>query len=284
MISAEEYDKIQIILGKKGKPRPKTHDFAFTGLIQCGECGAMITAEDKTKKQKNGNVHYYTYYHCTKRKNPDCSQKTIRQEDLENQIKEVLGQIEIPEDFKEWALEIIKDQNQQESGSRSQILTNLQKEYAICVKKIDRLIDMRANEELNEEEFASKKSELSKEKSRLQELLGDTDKRVDDWIEKAETMFNFAEKAKSKFEAGTLEEKRAILSILGSNLSLKDGKLAVNLQKPLTCIKIAVPEIKAIHNRLEPLEIGFNKRKMGVLYSQNSMLLPGPDSNRRPID
>ncbi|MFH1564324.1 MAG: zinc ribbon domain-containing protein, partial [bacterium] len=249
-------------------------DFAFTGLIRCGECGAMITAEDKTKKQKNGNVHYYTYYHCTKRKNPDCSQKTIRQEELENQIKEVLDQIEIPEDFKEWALEIIKDQNKQESGSRGQILTNLQKEYNICVKKIDRLIDMRANEEINEEEFASKKSELSKEKSRLQELLGDTDKRVDDWIEKAETMLNFAEKAKSKFESGTLEEKRAILSILGSNLSLKDGKLTVNLQKPLTCIKSAVPEIKAIHNRLEPLKIGFNKRKMGVFYSQNSMLLP----------
>ena len=67
---------------------------------------------------------------------------------------------------------------------------------------------------------------------------------------------------------------------MGSNLLLKDGKLTVNLQKQLTCIKSAVPEIKAIHNRLEPLKIGFNKRKMGVLYSQSSMLLPQLDAFR----
>jgi len=77
MITEEEYDRIQVFLGKKGKRRPKEHYFAFTGLIRCAECGAMITAEEKTKKQKNGNTHKYIYYHCTKRKNPNCTQKSI---------------------------------------------------------------------------------------------------------------------------------------------------------------------------------------------------------------
>ncbi len=46
-------------------------------------------------------------------------------------------------------------------------------------------------------------------------------------------IFNFAETAKYRFENGTSEEKRKILSSLGSNLYLKDGKLCVDIEKPL---------------------------------------------------
>lgn len=59
MITAEEYDRAQLILGRRGKPRPHTHKFAFTGLMKCGVCGGMITAEEKVKRQLNGNIHNY---------------------------------------------------------------------------------------------------------------------------------------------------------------------------------------------------------------------------------
>src|SRR3989344_95191 len=74
MITEEEYVKIQVILGKKGKPRPKSHIFDFTGMMRCGECNGLITAIEKFKHQQNGNVHHYIYYYCSKRKNPNCSQ------------------------------------------------------------------------------------------------------------------------------------------------------------------------------------------------------------------
>src|SRR6202008_3704499 len=39
MVTEEEYDRVQVLLGRKGKPRPIRHTFAFTGLIRCDECG-----------------------------------------------------------------------------------------------------------------------------------------------------------------------------------------------------------------------------------------------------
>ncbi len=96
MITDEQFDFLQIILGKKGKPKPKTHLFAFTGLMRCGECGAMITCEEKIKRQKNGNVHHYIYYHCTKRINPNCTQGSIEEGDLKTEILDTLGKIKIP--------------------------------------------------------------------------------------------------------------------------------------------------------------------------------------------
>lgn len=62
MITEEEFWKAQEKLGRKGIPRPKSHTFAFTGLMRCGECGCSITAEEKV----NHYGSHYTYYHCTK--------------------------------------------------------------------------------------------------------------------------------------------------------------------------------------------------------------------------
>src|SRR6185295_10521313 len=49
MITVKEYDKAQALLGKNGRPRLQHREFAFTGLIRCGECTAMITAEEKSQ-------------------------------------------------------------------------------------------------------------------------------------------------------------------------------------------------------------------------------------------
>src|SRR3989344_535858 len=49
MITLEEYDRVQVILGRSGKPRAKTHNFAYTGIIVCDACGGMITASEKIK-------------------------------------------------------------------------------------------------------------------------------------------------------------------------------------------------------------------------------------------
>jgi DNA invertase Pin-like site-specific DNA recombinase len=42
MITKEEFDRVQIFLGVKGRPRPKTHEFTYPGLLRCGECNAMV--------------------------------------------------------------------------------------------------------------------------------------------------------------------------------------------------------------------------------------------------
>ncbi len=272
MITRDEYDRIQILLGRKGRPRPKTHNFAFTGMIRCGECGSMITAEEKTKVQKNGNIHHYVYYRCTKKRNPSCSQRPIRVEELERQILDILRRIKIPPEFHQWAIKWLRIENEKEGESRNKILRNHQKNYEMVIKKIDTLIDMRASGEITEEEFIRKKTELIKEKSRLKELLNDTGDRVNKWLDVAEKTFTFAEKAEERFRNGSLEEKKEILSALGSNLLLKDGKLSISIQKPLLLIKEIAPEINMINQRLEPLKNLENKGQMEEIYSQSPTL------------
>lgn len=37
----------------------------YRGYVICAECGCNVVPDFKIKRQKNGNVHHYKYYHCT---------------------------------------------------------------------------------------------------------------------------------------------------------------------------------------------------------------------------
>ena len=94
--------------------------------------------------------------------------------------------IHIPESFHDWAIKVLKSQNEIESVSRSKILNNQRKEYDQVLKKVRWLNRHRASGELTKDEFERKKRSLSEEKERMNNLLKDTDNRVDDWLEKAD--------------------------------------------------------------------------------------------------
>ena len=115
-----------------------------------------------------------------------------------------------------------------------------------------------------------------KEKVRLQELLNDTDNRVNKWLEIAEQVFDFAQDARRKFESGTLEEKRQILICLGSNFILKDKILTIDIKKPFHTIKEIAPQVRALHTRLEPIK---DRREIEQIYSKNPIWGERGDSN-----
>ena len=271
MISVDEYDRIQFLLGRKGRQRPKTHVFAFTGLIRCAECGCMVTAEEKAKRQKNGNIHRYIYYHCTKKKTPHCTQKCIEQNELEKQIRDAIEAITIPPALHDFALEWLKKANKEESQTTQVILTSQEKAYKECLKKLSGLIDMRAAGEINEEEFKLRKDPLTAEKKRWEEVFNKTSQRVDQWLDKADKVFDFARDAKQSFETGDTNKKKEILSHLGSNLLLRDKMIVISTENALIPIK----ELSAEDKRLEPLKIGRNRAELVELYSKSPRVLRG---------
>jgi site-specific DNA recombinase len=283
MITDQQFDFIQTILGAKGKQRPQAHIFAFTGLMRCGECGAMITCEEKVKRPKNGNVHRYIYYHCTKRINPNCTQISIEEKELSKQILEALEGIEIPPEFHDWGLKQVKRVNKKEAEFTDTILTSQQKAYKECLEEISELIDMRASKEITPEEFAEKKPKLETEKNRLKGMLDSIDDRATKWHKKADELFDFARDAVDKFNNGGIEDKRYVLSRLGSNLILKDKKLVIDLEETFIPMIEAAKEANKIQDTLEPVEEIDRTSQLEASYSQNPVMLRSLDSNQDNI-
>ncbi len=96
LITKELFDAVQAQM-KSNVLRVGNKEFAFTKLMTCGLCGSGICADEKFKKHKNGNVHRYVYYGCTKNKDKNCKCGYIEEKDLIKQFELLLDKIDMNE-------------------------------------------------------------------------------------------------------------------------------------------------------------------------------------------
>ncbi len=254
MVTLEEFDKVQILLGREGRPRPKTHEFPFTGIIRCGECGSFITAIEKTKIIKStGKLKTFIYYFCARKKNgcPCTQNKFLKGEDLESQIEVELKSMTILPEFKDWALEILRENNDKEIEERSKVYEMQHKTLTETQNQLDSLTRMRYRELIGDEEFTKERNHLQSHIAEIKNTLRQTEKRAEDWIDLTEKTFEFACYARSHFNSGDKQTKREILTALGQNYTLKDQKLVISLNEWLKPIVSQYPAIEKEYSRLE---------------------------------
>jgi len=96
IITKELFDMVQNQI-KSQFVRSEGKEFAFTKLMICGLCGSGITADERIKKQQNGNIHRYVYYGCTKVRNASCKCGYITEGDLIRQFEKMLDTINLDE-------------------------------------------------------------------------------------------------------------------------------------------------------------------------------------------
>jgi len=281
MITKEEYDKIQYLLGKEGKPRPKNHIFAYTGLMRCGGCGARITAEEKWKHQQNGNTHHYIYYRCTGSQGPGCLEDSVEVKVLEKQIDDFLSKIEIPPEFHKWAVEELKKLHEKEKGDRNSLMSNHEKDYRECVARLDTLTEMRLDNKIADETYQRKEAELLAKKKALKRLVDGDDSRVDDWLVRLESTLTFAERAREEFKNGDMAKRRQILTALGTEHIIKDRAIHIQTEKPLLILEEVVSETHRINDSLEPPKSIEKYRWNDENYAKSSLMWRWGESNPR---
>ena len=221
IVSKELFDTVQKVLRlrsrvSKGENEPQ----AFCGLLRCGECGMGITAEEKFKYQKNGNVHRYVYYRCTKKRSA-CSQPFVREEMLDAQLSELLSKFHLP---RHWAKELdamAEKDAQEATHTTAASVQAMRAKIAELDGKIARLTDLFVEQDIERDEYLSRKRELMSDKRSLQERILQLEANAAVWLEPMRAWLKDAslldEAAKSK---DLPSKKSSLQKIFGSNLTL----------------------------------------------------------------
>lgn len=254
MITLDEFNRVQQIFGHRSidSSKPKYKEFPLRGLIRCGECGCLITFETKMKHHKNGNSHSYTYCHCThKSKEHPCNQPAIREEDLNEQINSLIGQYEISPKLYEWGIKAIKEISDSEKNNRNNIHASQAKAINSVECQLDNLLDLVVRKVIDDSEYQRKSKELRAELAKLQEAQSETNEKTKNWYEIIGTALHTLSTASERFNNGTIQEKRMILSILGSNPTLKDKKIALEEHFWLKPIKDNLPEVRTLSQQIK---------------------------------
>lgn len=255
MITLEEFDIVQRLLGKAGRPRMTKQEHAYTGEIHCGECGCLHTGATKTKTiLSTGEQKSYTYYYCTRRKKDiTCTQtKPLTAQELELQIDKELAKSQINPRFLQWALDYLNERNELEVEDRSKVYESQQSTYNKTQNELDNLSKMYYKELINEEEFMRMRDDLRSQLAKLKLSLQSTEERATKWLDRTQEFFQFATYARAQFNnpKTSLQEKRAIFRGLGWNFTMKDQILNISKHKWVETIENDYP---ALEERLSTL-------------------------------
>lgn len=230
MITMDQYTRVQAMLRKDTRSRPKRHLFAYAGLLKCGTCQSSVTAE----QHRNRYGYRYVYYHCThKSRNVPCREKSIEEESLDRQILAFLNQIHLDKDVLHDVLTVVEELSRNEASEATK--GAVQNALAICHKSLDNLTRMRYQELIGEEEFVRQRADLIREEERLNQRWRQLEASV--WLEPSRDLFLFSNRARYWLLHGGGDIKRVILSTVGSNLFLKDRKLSIDAHKPFSILR-----------------------------------------------
>lgn len=264
MVTKAEFDQVQAILGRKGNPRAIKHlTFSYTGMIRCGACNGMVTAEEKhnvrctecglkfvyTGREKCPRCatpiarmskpvfRDYTYYHCARRKG-GCAQRGIEAANLEEQIVAQLRRIEISDKFKAWSFKYLDEIHREDRATAGHATESRERAYADCLKRLDNLIRLKtspANTDgnlLSDEEYAKQRRELLDEKAVMEKSPKDERAEAERALRESQEIFEFAAGACEKFTQGDFRAKKQILATMGSHQTLLEKKLLIEAKKP----------------------------------------------------
>lgn len=287
MVTRDEYDRVQVFLGRRGNPRPKAHyAFAFTGLIVCAGCGGMVTAAEKHQlicgvcrfkfahrtreacpncqspiaRMAQPRFLRYTYYHCGRRKNPSCREPAIRGEALERQIMALLGRLDVPVRVKEWGVNALRELHRHEVAAGADIGESRRRARDLVEQRLTRLVKLQTaptnvdGSLLSDAEYAQQRGELLRERNALAEAIKGAS--LDQCLKQAEQAFTFACGMQERFVRGTPVEKKELLMAVGWNLTLSSKTLRFEAREPFRLIAEVLAGGQTESGPLEPAADG----------------------------
>lgn len=255
MLTQEEFDSIQRVLGRRNVLQQK-REFDFTGLIRCGSCGCLITAETKRKHYKGTNrTVKYTYYHCTNAKG-GCSKRSVTHTYIETQIQQLLSRVTLHPGAVRWCLDPAQRWHEQEAGFSHETMESLQQALAGAQRKKTNLIQTQLEDPgtFTASEFKEAKDHLQGEINRLHIEIRKAEEKLEEVRRTIENVFDFAVNAAYNFEHGGAKLRKEIVARLGVKYSLTLGNLEIEPHPLLVPILTLEPHERGFHNKKDGSE------------------------------
>ncbi len=224
LISKKLFDKCQEVMKDRGhiKTRKAENTFPFRGLLTCGECKCMITAE----VQKGHN-----YYRCTKKREM-CSQKYVREEILTEQVKSFLQKVSLTSQDTEKVLrELDKDEQKAKEDSLA-LVGGMKNDLTDIETRLDKLLSAYLDEVITEEEYLAQKQKMIDQRIGMKERIHEIEDKGVSWLEPARAWVKSLNQAEKLLSSGDKGEMTTFLKQIGSNHILIDKSFSFSPKKP----------------------------------------------------
>ncbi len=198
-----------------------------------------ITAEQKVKRQKNGNVHYYTYYRCTRKsKLMRCKEAAVRSEPLDRQLTALIAEYAMPEVYVAPLNAMLDKENERAAESVLEPVQELRGKARDLSRDVARLVDLHVAQDIDREEYLKRRGALMSEKKSVEEQAARLERTPSAWIEPARQWIKDASMLDEIAKNFDLPSKKSSLhKIFGLNLLLKNRRVEFCPVKPYDALR-----------------------------------------------
>lgn len=257
MLTPDEFDRVQQLLGKKGKPTPKAHRYTFTGLFDCAECGHRISATTIMKKLASGERHPFVYYYChhaRRTKGAACSQtRYLNVEKLRERLVKELGPYGLDPQLVDWTRQVFESRDWEGGGQEARRRQALEKALEVAKREQGTLRHMRLKEMVDDTEYQEERERIEGEIAKIEKTLAEPELQIE-YLDR--TMRNaLSLVAGMQDTLGARDEKswRKLLAGICSNREIKNRKPLLSLKK--WALRLA-DELRPLSEDLRLLEPG----------------------------
>lgn len=229
MVNQEEFDRAQEILGRSSRPRPSKHEFAYSGMLRCGKCQGILSPE--LHPRPNGKT--YLYYRCRGRLAPrHCTAPTLPEHVLETQILNDLRRLAVPPETGQWILDNLRRDLLRDEARHETTRHSLEAALTATEQEWDRLVTMKQRDQIDDETFEPRRTELQTRKAGLRQKLIRPVATTEQLVDRAAEILEFSTTAPAAFLKAKDDPvgRRQILQAVSSKW-IVEGRKCVYLAK-----------------------------------------------------
>ncbi len=229
IISPALFEAVQKVLKSKERPRHRRakHDFPFTGLFRCAECGSMISAQWTTNRWGTK----YRYYRCSK-KHGGCSQSYLQEPELAGQIKVRLQTIALSNRHTDWMLGKVKEWEKEDVSVSQSAVQNLNDEIKANEARMEKLVSTYLDGDIPKPTYLKRKDELLRASASLQEKLNDFERGRKNWVEPLRGWIQDTKQADFLANGGTFRDLKTFVQKIGTNPRVHDKIALFEFSEP----------------------------------------------------
>jgi len=213
------FEAVQKVLQTKERPRKRKikHDFPFTGLFRCGECGSMISAQWATGKSGGR----YRYYRCSKKRG-HCSQAYVQEIELTRQICARLQTISLCDRYTSWMLDKVKMWEREEIGASQSEVQNLSDSIKANEERMEKLLSAYLDGDVPKEVYLKRKDVLMRSLAALKEKMKDFERGRNNWVEPLREWILDTKQANFLSSSSDLYQIKSFVQKIGTNPLVRD--------------------------------------------------------------
>ncbi len=224
IVSRDLWARVQDILeGRAGRHPRSRREFAFAGLLTCGHCGCALTAEIKKGR--------YTYYRCTGYRGK-CGEPYVREEVLEEQFSEILGDLQLDADLLDWLTMALKESFTDTQRFHAESISRLREEHDRLQRRLDAMYVDKLDSRVDEGTYERLSRAWRAEQDRVLQAIAQHQDANQIYLDDGVRLLRLANRCQELFAQQPVMEKRKLLNFVLSNSSWKHGTLTPVFRKP----------------------------------------------------